>query len=93
MATGTLDGFIEIWNYLTGKLRKDFKYQIEVRFKVYFFGQVLTRRQFINVMCRYLYKDNSMLMEDPVLCLNFSRDSEMLVSGAQDGTIKVIRTL
>jgi WD40 repeat protein len=37
------------------------------------------------------YQDNSMLMEEPVLCLNFSRDSEMLVSGAQDGTIKVIK--
>jgi WD40 repeat-containing protein SMU1 len=32
-----------------------------------------------------------MLMEDPVLCLNFSRDSEMLVSGAQDGIIKVVK--
>jgi len=32
-----------------------------------------------------------MLMEDPVLCLNFSRDSEMLVSGAQDGIIKVAK--
>jgi len=30
-----------------------------------------------------------MLMEHPVLCLSFSRDSEMLATGAQDGTIKV----
>lgn len=30
-----------------------------------------------------------MLMEDAVLCLAFSRDSEMLVSGSQDGKIKV----
>ena len=30
-----------------------------------------------------------MLMEDSVLCLAFSRDSEMLASGSHDGKIKV----
>lgn len=30
-----------------------------------------------------------MMMEEAVLCLAFSRDSEMLASGSQDGKIKV----
>ena len=30
-----------------------------------------------------------MLMEDSVLCVAFSRDSEMLASGSHDGKIKV----
>ena len=30
-----------------------------------------------------------MMMEDAVLCLTFSRDSEMLATGSQDGKIKV----
>lgn len=30
-----------------------------------------------------------MMHEDAVLCVNFSRDSEMLASGSQDGKIKV----
>lgn len=30
-----------------------------------------------------------MMHEEAVLCLNFSRDNELLVSGSQDGKIKV----
>jgi WD40 repeat-containing protein SMU1 len=32
-----------------------------------------------------------MMMEDAVLCMSFSRDSEMLASGSQDGKVKVWR--
>jgi WD40 repeat protein len=36
-------------------------------------------------------QDNFMMMEDAVLCMSFSRDSEMLASGSQDGKVKVWR--
>lgn len=34
-----------------------------------------------------------MMMDDAVLCMCFSKDSEMLATGAQDGKIKVKRQL
>ena len=37
----------------------------------------------------YIVQDNYMMMDDAVLCMCFSRDSEMLATGGQDGKIKV----
>ena len=42
------------------------------------------------ILLNFLFKDNFMLMEDAVLCMSFSRDSEMLSTGNLDGKLKVI---
>eukprot|EP00357_Protocruzia_adherens_P006973 CAMPEP_0114979430 /NCGR_PEP_ID=MMETSP0216-20121206/4365_1 /TAXON_ID=223996 /ORGANISM="Protocruzia adherens, Strain Boccale" /LENGTH=513 /DNA_ID=CAMNT_0002340751 /DNA_START=500 /DNA_END=2041 /DNA_ORIENTATION=- len=64
LATGSVDGFIEIWDPLTIKLKTDLTYQQEEMF---------------------------MSHAEAVLTLNFSKESELLCSGSQDGQIRVWR--
>lgn len=40
--------------------------------------------------CYKLLQETFMMHDDAVLCVDFSRDSEMLASGSQDGKIKVL---
>jgi WD40 repeat-containing protein SMU1 len=61
-ATGSSDGFVEIWNWVRSKLRSDLSYQA---------------------------KDELMLHTSEVLCLSWSKDSELLASADAKGGVKV----
>lgn len=62
--SGSVDGFVEVWDYQTALLRKDLQYQEEGCF---------------------------MMHDKAVIALAFSKDSELLATGAQDGQLKVWR--
>eukprot|EP00007_Cunea_sp_BSH-02190019_P003280 CAMPEP_0174242438 /NCGR_PEP_ID=MMETSP0417-20130205/27905_1 /TAXON_ID=242541 /ORGANISM="Mayorella sp, Strain BSH-02190019" /LENGTH=555 /DNA_ID=CAMNT_0015321833 /DNA_START=284 /DNA_END=1951 /DNA_ORIENTATION=- len=64
LVTGSVDGFIEVWDPSSGRLALDLEYQTEA-------------------------EGRFMMHEDPVLCLCFSGDGKLLVSGCQGGRIMI----
>ncbi|KAI8884318.1 WD40 repeat-like protein [Backusella circina FSU 941] len=105
LVTGSVDGFIEVWNYLTGKLRKDLKYQAEENLmamdesviclafsedsELLASGSTDGKIAIWKIQAGHCQRRFSPAHSQGVTSMRFNKDGTQLLSSSYDHTIKI----
>jgi WD40 repeat-containing protein SMU1 len=105
LVTGSVDGFIEVWNFSTGKIRKDLQYQASDNFmmmqdavlclsfsrdyEILAAGGQDGRVKVFKVQTGQVMRRFEKAHTKGVTCCHFSKDSSHILTGSFDGMIRI----